>query len=133
MLPSLLQDLIMIPMHAVEGLSVRYGFFRTLYRTIAPVYGRSRASWTSSERTRRRLWPLPEGMVAIRIMIMIMIMVTIVTTNTATPVRRGEALSRNETESPVRQDSWFPLCDHGLWQPDRVGWVLCTHAAAQQQ
>ena len=44
MLPSLLQDLIMVPMHAVEGLSVRYGLFRSLYRTIAPVYGRSRAS-----------------------------------------------------------------------------------------
>jgi len=44
MRPSLLQDLIMVPMHAVEGLSVRYGLFRSLYRTIAPVYGRSRAS-----------------------------------------------------------------------------------------
>jgi SAM-dependent methyltransferase len=44
MLPSLLQDLIMVPMHAVDGLSVRYGFFRTLYRAIAPFYGRSRAS-----------------------------------------------------------------------------------------
>jgi ubiquinone/menaquinone biosynthesis C-methylase UbiE len=44
MLPSLSQDLIMVPMHALEGLSIRYGFSRTLYRTIAPVYGRSRAS-----------------------------------------------------------------------------------------
>ena len=43
MLPSLLQDMIMVPMHALEGLSVRYGFFRGLYRAIAPFYGRSRA------------------------------------------------------------------------------------------
>lgn len=44
MLPPLLQDMIMVPVHVVEGLSVRHDFFRTLYRTIAPVYGRSRAS-----------------------------------------------------------------------------------------
>lgn len=39
----LLQDMIMAPIHAVERLSVRYGFFRILYRMIAPVYGRFRA------------------------------------------------------------------------------------------
>ena len=37
--PSFLQDLIMFPVHVIEGLSVRYGVFRTLYRMIAPIYG----------------------------------------------------------------------------------------------
>jgi len=36
---SLLQDLFMLPVHLTEGLSVRYGFFRALYRVIAPIYG----------------------------------------------------------------------------------------------
>jgi SAM-dependent methyltransferase len=40
--PSFLQDLIMLPVHLIEGLSVRYGVFRTLYRMIAPIYGPSR-------------------------------------------------------------------------------------------
>ena len=29
----------MFPVHVIEGLSVRYGVFRTLYRLIAPIYG----------------------------------------------------------------------------------------------
>jgi len=29
----------MTPVHFIEGLSVRYGFFRMLYRLLAPVYG----------------------------------------------------------------------------------------------
>ncbi len=39
MLPALLQDLLMVPVHLTEGLSVRYGFFRSLYHVIAPIYG----------------------------------------------------------------------------------------------
>jgi SAM-dependent methyltransferase len=39
MIRALVQDLVMVPVHLTEGLAVRYGFFRTLYRLIAPVYG----------------------------------------------------------------------------------------------
>jgi len=37
-MPRLLQDMIMLPVHFAEGLSVRYRSFRTLYRLIAPAY-----------------------------------------------------------------------------------------------
>jgi len=39
----------MFPVHLIDGLSVRYGAFRTLYRMIAPIYGLSRSRYYFGE------------------------------------------------------------------------------------